>query len=461
MYKRQPEGGDYAILSIRQYNVGQRVEGIRETLQGTLWNEIPNSIVFFDDDGVQWGFEQVLELKKDYPNVSSILPPLGMVMMDAEAWKKFVKANPEMTFVVGDATEDYQIPALRKGLVDGLVGQNQYQMGELSVDTLLEIQRMGNPPRDRNNDMIRTTSFSLLLRAPNELPVLVVDQNYLGNLTIFGYILFAIMTTSAWAFIGWNLCYAKTRIVKAAQPIFLVLLAIGVLLMGAAIIPLSIDDQKYSLQANDIACNATPWLFSVGFTIAFSALFSKLYRIRVIVQSSQQFSRVTVTARDVMIPFLVLLALNLIVLICWAILDPLHYERKDNQGTDPWQRVISAYGSCYSSTDSQLYLGLLTAINLCALAFANIQAYRARHIRTEFSESKYIGYSLVIMTEAVLIGVPIILLLQDRPQVRYVVRVMLIFVIGMSTLCCIFLPKVFKPKYQRNESNLSQQAEAF
>ena len=49
--------------------------------------------------------------------------------------------------------------------------------------------------------------------------------------------------------------------------------------MGSAIIPLSLDDEVLSQRGASMACMAVPWLFSVGYVLSFTALFSKTWRI--------------------------------------------------------------------------------------------------------------------------------------------------------------------------------------
>jgi hypothetical protein len=84
-------------------------------------------------------------------------------------------------------------------------------------------------------------------------------MKYLGLLVFFGYILFTILALLALGFTAWVLfVHSDALIVKVSPPIFLVIIAMGSLtIMSASIIPLSMDDEKYSQKAMDIACNAT------------------------------------------------------------------------------------------------------------------------------------------------------------------------------------------------------------
>ena len=147
--------------------------------------------------------------------------------------------------------------------------------------------------------------------------------------------------------------------------------------MSSAIIPLSYDDNgNASNFVNDAAeyldegsnestgpviltdfykisiCMSIPWLAFIGFTITFSALFSKTWRVNQFFKSKNTHDRIRVSEKDVLGPFILLLSCNIIVLICWTMLNPLIYKRQYNNGTDLWNRDISSIGICRSSSES-------------------------------------------------------------------------------------------------------------
>jgi len=185
-----------------------------------------------------------------------------------------------------------------------------------------------------------------------------------------------------------------------------------------------------------------PWLAFIGFTTAFSALFAKTWRINKLFNEGSAFSRNRVSERDVLIPFFILLTANVVVLILWTLLDPLMYQRKAHPGTDGWNRAVSTYGSCQSKNSLVPFILPLIILNLVLLIIANWQAYNARLIESEFSESTYIGFVMAILLQAVLTGVPLLFLIRELPQAYYVVLISMVFVVCMAILLLIFLPKM-------------------
>ena len=160
------------------------------------------------------------------------------------------------------------------------------------------------------------------------------------------------------------------------------------------------------------------------------------------------FKRIKVTETDVMKPYFIMMAMNLIVLTCWTIIAPLTYQRFNSDGTDEWNRIIATYGVCTSKSETRdansffPYVIVLLIINISLLIIANVQSYRARTIQTEFSESKYITIIMASMLQVMIIGIPCICLLWNIPRAYFVVMVLLISCVSLVVLGFMFLPKI-------------------
>ncbi|KAI2497094.1 hypothetical protein MHU86_17411 [Fragilaria crotonensis] len=236
--------------------------------------------------------------------------------------------------------------------------------------------------------------------------------------------------------------HRKRRVVKASQPLFLVLIGFGVVIMVSSIIPLSVDDSGYTKDVCNLACMAFPWLLCIGFATTFSALFSKTWRVNKLFHANRRFVRQEVPEKDVIVPVVCILAANILILGVWTALAPLEYSRKPHPGNDDWNRIISTYGSC-SSQGAVPYVVILSLINGGLLVIANIQAYIARSIQSEFSESKYIAIIMIGMLQTCFIGVPIVFLVSDKPQVVYLVVTCMILFTCLGVLTLIFVPKMY------------------
>lgn len=440
----RPTGGTYAIVSGKSNNILERERGVRDALAGTRWAEIGDGLSPLDGTGNETtAVERMWGLAESRPDLDAFVPVFGAPMRGKQ-WKEFATKYQSRIAVVSADWGDNQMDMLSQGHADGLVGQIPHEMGVESAKALHQLQ---DTPSNRKSEILYGTNLIEILRVPLVLPPLEVDYNYLGNLTILGYIFFAVVALLSIGCAIWTYINRHTRVVKASQPMFLILISVGVLIFASTIIPLGIDDEHNSQRRCDIACMCQPWLFSTGFSLIFAVLFSKTWRINRLFHNPNKFRRIRVTQKDVILPLILLVALNGTVLACWTAVNPLQYSREFGTGTDLWNRPTSSTGSCKGSAGGDggvhdaIYLILIGIINLGALVMANVQAYIARDIQTEYSESKYIALVLASILQVAVIGIPTWVLSRDSPKVNYILPTVIIFVLSVAIILLIFLPK--------------------
>lgn len=112
---------------------------------------------------------------------------------------------------------------------------------------------------------------------------------------------------------------------------------------GSSLIPLSVDLSMANQSGANVACMSIPWLLATGFTLTFSALFTKTYRVNQIMKNSRKFKRVKISPVDVMKPMFTLLLINFVILIVWTVVDPIELETVVVID-DPFMRTVESYG---------------------------------------------------------------------------------------------------------------------
>lgn len=437
-----PTGGFYGIISNKGSNGLEREAGVRERLRNSNWVEIDESPGDSQDSEVV--SLRLMERFMAGPTApKAILSVGGWPMRNTSSWTEFIRQhNPNLTTVVAD-TLPHQMDLLNYGFVTGLVGQVPFQMGVISIDTLLAHKKNSSVVPSE----ILGTSLQEVITVPLDLPPAVVDMHQIGNLLFMGATLVVLLFLLSVGCICWTFYYRKNRVVRASQPIFLTMIALGVLIMSLAIIPMSMDDGNFvpsdSGTVGRLACMGQVWLVSLGFTTVFAALFSKTLRINMIFHNPNRFTKMVVETRDVLAPFVLLLAANLIVLLLFTVLTPLDFVRKDHIGTDAWNRVISSYGTCQSNSQAWPYFISLVMINTGALFVALVQAFVARSIQSEFSESRYIAVVMASFMQAVVITLPVFVLVQQQPIICYLLKVGIVSILAVVVLACIFVPKMW------------------
>jgi hypothetical protein len=113
---------------------------------------------------------------------------------------------------------------------------------------------------------------------PDALPPVEQNFNYIGKSgRIAGYLLMGVTMVTALLSLLWLLVNRDEHVVRAAQPLFLILVSIGSIVTSSTIIPLSMEETTVANGEDglDMACMSAPWLYFIGMNIAFSALFAK------------------------------------------------------------------------------------------------------------------------------------------------------------------------------------------
>jgi len=297
---------------------------------------------------------------------------------------------------------------------------------------------------DGSNDQFCTdqdVNFNIYVRvAPME------QFNQLTAIWIAGMALGGIAVLCSIGFALWTYVHREIRAVKGMQPAFLLVICAGVMLMALSVFPLSIDEGIASKEVCDIACMAVPWLLAVGFTVAMSALFVKLLRINKLFHIGG-LRRVQIRAQDVIPPFLVLFASNCLLLSIWSAVDPHRWELSAIDG-ESW----NTYGSCKPSTwVGNAMMIVVLCLNLGSLLLAAYQAYKARDISEEYSESKQLGIVIFSWIQMLFVGIPVLFLIQEEDATaKYFVKLALIIAMCLSLLLLIFVPLILHQREDRS-----------
>lgn len=122
------------------------------------------------------------------------------------------------------------------------------------------------------------------------------------------------------------------------------------------------------------------------------------------------------------------------------------------QGYDAFTRPDDLFSRC-SFEDEQLpYIIALAVINGGCLLYAIFQAYEARNLAVEFSESIYIFQALTLILFVFSIGVPVMMLARDNANSHTFVACAIIFVMCCSILSVMFVPKMQYVREQKKRT---------
>jgi hypothetical protein len=248
--------------------------------------------------------------------------------------------------------------------------------------------------------------------APTNLPPLVQTVNEIETWsTIVGCVACAFITVFAVAFCVWMQFNVKSGPILAAQPFFMRMVAGGVVLMAVSLIPHGfLPLASYP----DVFCMMGPWFLFIGFCTTFAAIFSKLSRINKIERSSSRMVRVTITPRQVLRPFALLVSVNLAFLIAWTVVAPLRYVTVTNLD-DKFDRPLSFTLNCQSENPNAAnsFRIVLFALAVAVVVITGYQSYKARNTTVAYNENQHLLLGLVISSQSFIVGTPLVFLVHD------------------------------------------------
>ena len=376
--------------------------------------------------------EEILE----FAGVSGVDDPsFGSIeVVNGEDFPVFmtIESKPEWLSFTIPASEDEEIvlqPREKRNL-EFLVSAASLQPGTASTSVSFKVVDGGSYPGCIGVD----AKFNIEVSVTPE-----PELNRAGSIRIAGFTLMGVVLFTAISFGVWVHLNQHRAAVKAMQPFFLISLCGGVGVIALSIAPLSIEDYVVSSPGRNPACMATPWLLSMGFTAVVSTLNAKLWRINKLFENTLR--RRTVELREALVISVCTFGINLAILLVWTLVDPLEWDIKSKKDEE-WR----LYGTCNSSgTAGIAFFSILCAFDFFVFLLACYQAIKARQIPETMSESKQRGVALLSWFQILLVGVPILFLIEDdNSNAHYFVVVTVIFASCMSMLLFIFPPIIFK-----------------
>jgi len=290
---------------------------------------------------------------------------------------------------------------------------------------------------------------------------LIEDYNYISEQTkLVGLVLVSIQSSLSVAAIIWTYFYRKDIVIRKSQPIFLNLSAVGCLVMVLSIIPMGIQegyrhiyDEIRGLETSevntqvyavDIGCMATPWLWNIGFSLAFSALFAKIVRIKKVFENAQNFRRVKILPKDVAFIVVIIVGLQLVLLTTWQLVSPWKWERKirfinTNESTKESQ------GRCDSEHGQTFFITMIIS-HVLFLLYALYLCWISKNVPSDLSEAKFIAISVFSMFEILLVGLLVLFFAEYNPRTNYLIQVMLVFSQTFLLTAFLYVPKILKRK---------------
>ncbi|EJK70687.1 hypothetical protein THAOC_07933, partial [Thalassiosira oceanica] len=126
------------------------------------------------------------------------------------------------------------------------------------------------------------------------------------------------------------------------------------------------------------------------------------------------------------------------------VVDPLQWTRSvvGTSVAEAGVVTIDSFGKCGSSGNMFAFLGPIIAVHVTLIAVTLGLLWKVRNIGDRYQEFKYVAIASVYICELLLLGVPILVAVQDSAPARYIVITGVIFLSDTGVMAFIFLPKI-------------------
>ena len=347
-------------------------------------------------------------------------------------------------------------------------------------------------------------------RTENNVFLLLGDEycmqnyNFVNDFTVaIGVIFLVIVYGLSLTLFVWILRNVKHKVINHSQPVFLIIVLIGVCCNVSTIIPFLIDEssisscQKENLGYNvssvnmrlyeqecqqklDVACRSIPFLYMYGFVITYGALLAKLWRVEKIF-NNKKLKRIKINQNHLMLMIAFLVALMTLInlyfisgetfadgqgWVWWRLKvesikrDPLcsflpKFTTEDTFCDTYLPEIqINSVGmcrrphlSCEEPQNASIVMIMYLAIIGSFLCYSLYIAVKTRSIKTSYNEGKFILISLVNQSQLIMIFVAVVGQVDDASSAQSAAtyNALICFIVGISNLsilCFIFAPKL-------------------
>ncbi|XP_012349209.1 gamma-aminobutyric acid type B receptor subunit 1 isoform X2 [Apis florea] len=289
----------------------------------------------------------------------------------------------------------------------------------------------GKVPQDRTivKTVLRTVSLPLFI--------------CMGTISSLGIII-------AVALIIFNIWNRHRRVIMSSHPVCNTIMLIGVIACFVSVFLLGIDGRFVAAWEYPAVCQARSWMLSTGFTLAFGAMFSKVWRVhRLTTKTKADQAKKKIQPWKLYTMVSGLLAVDIVLLVCWQVLDPLQrkmesFSLESPPFGDDDARIRPELEHC-ESTHNNIWLGLIYSYKGIILVFGLFLAYETRSIKVkQINDSRYVGMSIYNVVVLCLITAPVTMVIASQQDASFAFVALAIIFCCFLSMALIFVPKVIE-----------------
>ncbi|XP_071821055.1 gamma-aminobutyric acid type B receptor subunit 1-like isoform X2 [Apostichopus japonicus] len=295
---------------------------------------------------------------------------------------------------------------------------------------------------------------------PNGIPKDGVDERiewkYISKSWYIPACLLASLTIiAAICCIIFNFLYQHTSYIKCSQCHINSITALGCVISLMCVFLLGLDGQYVSNTVFPKTCHAISWLLSIGFSLGYGSMFSKIVMMHSLVtqektdedgkRKRKKVSMQNVKTWRMYITIIIILVVNLVLQLIWQIMAPM--TRKVDtffSVTVKDVRIIPQLEHC-EADNLAVFLGIAYGVNGLLLIFGLFLAYETRNMSVrELNDSRLVGMAIYNVAVLGIITAPVTLIIKDQANAVFGFSSLTIIFCSAITLALIFVPKILE-----------------
>ncbi|XP_065094092.1 gamma-aminobutyric acid type B receptor subunit 1 isoform X2 [Ochlerotatus camptorhynchus] len=253
----------------------------------------------------------------------------------------------------------------------------------------------------------------------------------------------------ALALIMFNIWHRHRRVIQTSHPVCNTIMLCGVIICLVSVILLGIDGQFITAENYPKICQARTWILSLGFTLAYGAMFSKVWRVHRFTTKTKTDPKKKVEPWKLYTMVTGLLTVDLVILLTWQIQDPLQRRLETFPLEDPISsnddvKIRPELEHCESHNNS-VWLGVIYGFKGLILVFGLFLAYETRSLKVkQINDSRYVGMSIYNVVVLCLITAPVAMVIASQQDASFAFVALAVIFCCFLSMLLIFVPKVIE-----------------
>uniref|UniRef100_A0A8D8WDP6 Gamma-aminobutyric acid type B receptor subunit 1 n=1 Tax=Cacopsylla melanoneura TaxID=428564 RepID=A0A8D8WDP6_9HEMI len=252
-----------------------------------------------------------------------------------------------------------------------------------------------------------------------------------------------------------NICYRHRRVIASSHPVCNTIMLVGIAFCMSSVYLLGLDGQLITPLMYPYVCQARVWILCIGFTLAYGAMFSKVWRVHRLTTKIKTDVKVYYKNKKLE-PWKLytmvagLLSIDLVILLCWQFYDPLQrttetfpLETPPKSSSDDIK--ISPELEHCESRNNNIWYGIVYGYKGLVLVFGLFLAYETRNFKVkQINDSRYVGMSIYNVVVICLVMTPVSMVIASQQDASFAFITLAMVFTCFVAMALIFVPKVIE-----------------